>query len=272
MLLKQLYNPTIKINKINYYLRFVSIVIIKILFLDKIKIFSNCFQQQLNTYLVINYNKKKYFFKDGNERLYWRYRTQFQEENKLCEWIDTFKKDDIFCDVGSNVGMFTIYAAKKNIMTYSFEPHPANLDKLYYNVFLNNINKNVLILPFALSNKSKKETFIFRDLTAGCAKNYLGPNIKNTINFKYLSTSMDNIFEQYKIKYPNKIKIDVDGNELDILKGMSKILKVCDEIYIELTNSNNKDDYFNNKIYKFLIKKNFFLHDFYNQNFLFKKK
>jgi FkbM family methyltransferase len=272
MLLDQLYKPTLKINKINYFLRFISIFIIKIFFLDKIKIFSNCFQQQLNTYLVMSYNKKKFFFKDGNERLYWRYKTQFQEENKLCEWIDTFKKGDIFCDVGSNVGMFTVYAAKRNIITYSFEPHPANLDKLYYNVFLNQVNKNVIVLPFALSNKSKIETFIFRDMTAGCAKNFLGSKSTTAINFKYLSTSMDNLFMKYKIKYPNKIKIDVDGNELDILNGMNKILKVCDEIYIELTNSKNKKDYYNNKIYKFLIKKNFYLHNFYDDNFLFKKK
>jgi hypothetical protein len=63
MLLDQLYKPTLKINKINYFLRFISIFIIKIFFLDKIKIFSNCFQQQLNTYLVMNYNKKKIFLK-----------------------------------------------------------------------------------------------------------------------------------------------------------------------------------------------------------------
>ena len=108
-------------------------------------------------------------------------------------------------------------------------------------------------------------------MTAGCAKNFIGSKSTTAINFKYLSISMDNLFKKYKIKYPNKIKIDVDGNELYILNGMNKILKVYDEIYIELTNSKNKYDYYNNKIYKFLIKKNFYLHNFYNDNFLFKK-
>ena len=40
----------------------------------------------------------------------------FHNEINLCNWIDTFKKKDIFCDIGSNVGMFSIYAAKKNMI------------------------------------------------------------------------------------------------------------------------------------------------------------
>ena len=117
MLIKQLYKPNIKINKINYFFRSISKFIITFFLIDKIKRFSNSFQQTLNTYLKINFRNKIYYFKDGHERLYWRYKTQFYEEKELCDWIDTFEKKDIFCDIGSNVGMFSVYAAKKKILT-----------------------------------------------------------------------------------------------------------------------------------------------------------
>ena len=87
--------------------------IIKFFFIDKISKFSNSFQQTLQTTYKLKFRGKNYFFKDGNERLLWRYKTQFYAENNLCNWIDTFKKNDVFYDIGSNVGMFTIYAAKK---------------------------------------------------------------------------------------------------------------------------------------------------------------
>ena len=113
MLIKQLYKPNLKIKKINFFFRFISLVIVKFFFIDKISIFSNSFQQTLQTSYKLKFRGKNYFFKDGNERLLWRYKTQFYAENNLCNWIDTFKKNDVFYDIGSNVGMFTIYAAKK---------------------------------------------------------------------------------------------------------------------------------------------------------------
>jgi len=236
MLISQLYKPNLKIKKINFLYRFISKLIIFILGLDKFKEFSNSFQQTLSTSIKIVFKKKKFIFKDGHERLLWRYKTQFKEEKFLCNWIDNFAKNDIFCDIGSNVGMFTVYAAKKNL-TYSIEPHPANLHYLYWNLFLNSVEKNVIVIPNALYDHNKKINFILRDLTPGVAKNFLGKNetgLKNKISFRSLSTKLDDIILNYKLLPPNKIKIDVDGNELHILKGLKKNIKFVDEIFIEI--------------------------------------
>lgn len=273
MLLKQLYKPDQKICKTNFFFRFISKLIISIFLINKIKRFSNSFQQILKTYLEIKFRNKSYYFKDGHERLYWRYKTQFFEEKELCNWIDTFKKKDIFCDIGSNVGMFSIYAAKKNVLTYSIEPHPSNLDYLYWNIYLNNLMKKIIVFPLALNKNSKLTNFMIRDLTPGVAKNYLEENIKNSkkINFKFLSFSFDEIIKNYNLKYPTKIKLDVDGNEFEILKGMNLCLNYVDEIYIEMMQ--DKKNYLNNKkIINFLKKRNFFINEKYKENYLFKKK
>ena len=270
MLLKQLYIPIFKINFKFLIFRLISKIIIFIFFIDKNYRFSNSFQQILSTAQKINFRNKVYSFKDGNERLYWRHTTQFKEEIGLCNWIDTFNKKDIFCDIGSNVGMFTIYAAKKKILTYSIEPHPSNLDKLHWNIFLNNVSNFVIVMPITLFNKNGCANFCFRDLTSGVAKNFLGKSKNSKINFKYLFFNFDEIIKKSKIKFPNKVKIDVDGNELEILYGMKNTLKIIDEIYIEMYTFKKKNSNYN-KIINFLKKNKFEVTKKFEENYIFKK-
>ena len=269
MLIKQLYNPVLKINKINFFFRFISTLIIKFFFIDKISVFSNSFQQTLNTYITKKYRGQNYYFKDGNERLLWRYKTQFNVESELCNWIDTFTKKDIFYDIGSNVGMFTIYSAKKKILTYSFEPHPSNVKILYWNIFLNNLMNYVIVLPIALYNKKSLLNFELRDLNGGVAKNTLTEKKKISINT--LSYDLDSLIDERGLRKPTKLKLDVDGNEMKILKGMKKNLVNVREIYIELLVGKKKNkDY--SKILSFLKKNNFKIFKVFNENYLFRKR
>jgi len=227
----------------------------------------------LITKIKIKYKNKIFFFRDGHERLFWRYTTQFKEEKKLCDWIDTFKKKDIFLDIGANVGMLAVYAAKKKILAYAVEPHPSNLDYLYWNIHLNNLNKKIQVFPYALGNKIKIQNFYCRDLTPGVAENQISKNIKSSkISFSYPIITFDKIMELYKLKIPNKIKIDVDGIEFLILKGMKKILNYVDEVYIEM-HSEKKRGGINLKIIKLLKKYNLHIKKDCNlRDFIFKKK
>ena len=63
---------------------------------------------------------------------------------------------------------------------------------------------------------------------------------RSSFKSKQLSVSLDEIFEKYSLPKPNKIKIDVDGNEDLIFKGGLNTIKNCDEIYIE-DNGLNED-------------------------------
>src|SRR5262245_41812198 len=48
----------------------------------------------------------------GHGRLVWRARTFFTEEPDTVAWLDGLRPDDVLWDVGANVGLYTIYAAK----------------------------------------------------------------------------------------------------------------------------------------------------------------
>ena len=57
----------------------------------------------------------------------------------------------VFIDVGANVGMWTIYMAKKGVRAYAFEPSPHPFRVLEN---LNTKYPNIVPLPYALGEKS----------------------------------------------------------------------------------------------------------------------
>ena len=52
----------------------------------------------------------------------------------------------------------------------------------------------------------------------------------NTTEYMTLGLSIDNLTELNLIEYPNLIKIDVDGNELDIINGFKKTVKEVKDV------------------------------------------
>ena len=48
----------------------------------------------------------------------WRARTYLTKEPETINWIDGFKKNEVFFDVGANIGLYSIYAAKKNCKVF----------------------------------------------------------------------------------------------------------------------------------------------------------
>ena len=48
---------------------------------------------------------------------------------------------------------------------------------------------------------------------------------KNKISYNTLAISIDNLMSLNLINYPKLIKIDVDGNEIEILNGLNTIFK-----------------------------------------------
>lgn len=84
----------------------------------------------------------------------WRYETFSSKEPETLEWINAMPDGAVLWDVGANVGLYSVYAAKKrNCKIWAFEPSVFNLELLARNIYLNNLTDRVCIVPIALSNK-----------------------------------------------------------------------------------------------------------------------
>ena len=175
-----------------------------------------------------------------------RYTTLFSKEPDTIDWINSFEQNSIFYDIGANVGIYSVYASilDKNIDTIAFEPSVFNLEILSKNIYINNLYDRVSIYPISLDIKKNQNQFNMSKVEVGGALSGFGTeldefNNQRDITFKYktFSQSLDDFVNEYNLKLPNYIKIDVDGIELNILNGATKILnsKHIKSILIENT-------------------------------------
>jgi FkbM family methyltransferase len=59
----------------------------------------------------------------------------------------------------------------------------------------------------------------------------------DTTKFRYTTRTVDSIVKEKNFPLPDLIKIDVQGCEVDILKGMTETIKSCKHLIIELQHS-----------------------------------
>jgi len=180
-------------------------------------------------------------FCTGHGRLVWRAKTLLTEEEEIIKWIDSFNKDDIFYDIGANVGSYSLYAAKtKGIKVYAFEPEINNVQLLYANLYKNGLSRQCIPLPLACDKETKIKPFYIREFTKGGAINNVGrksiflENDKDMFIQDTLCMRVDDVIALFGIPLPTKVKVDVDMNELNVIEGMDKALDYAKEIYIEL--------------------------------------
>ena len=109
---------------------------------------------------------------------------------------------------------------------------------------------------FPLESEKNNIRNFYRDFSVGdsfqsISKEQTIPTIKKKkFSSKQVIFSLDSIFSLFNLKQPNKIKIDVDGNEMIVFEGGKKIIKNAKEIYFE--NNGTKND---KKILDFFIEK-----------------
>lgn len=166
----------------------------------------------------------------------------FYEKDSVLTWHSFIKNDSVVFDIGANIGFYTLVAANK-IKTghiYAFEPVKDIVRLLKTNIELNNFN-NISIIPFAVSNKKTiSPIYISSQDNLGMSGFHKPQNYSGKID--YVETiSLDEWIKEMKIPKLDVVKIDVEGAELQVLKGMKKIIESNKPIFfIELINENLK--------------------------------
>lgn len=134
--------------------------------------------------------------------------------------------DDIFIDVGANIGLMSLFASKilKNTgKVYSFEPEPSTFDILQKNIFINH-SKNIRTLSYALG--SKNETLeVYKNANKNRGKATLMVSEETEESGTHIEVkTMDDFIYENSISEVKFVKIDVEGWELEVLKGAKLLL------------------------------------------------
>lgn len=160
---------------------------------------------------------------------------------------------NVFIDVGAHIGRFSILLANRNSKVVSLEPSKENYKQLVENIHLNGLGDKVIALPIGCSDKNREKVLYFSSKNEGQTS---FKKIDGARRERSEVKRLDKICDKLNImaKHINVIKIDVEGSELDVLKGATRILKQGSPILVvEITDGKNK-----RKIERFLMEFGFF--------------
>lgn len=194
--------------------------------------------------ISISHGSLKLNFAVPNVICRFRARTFSFKEPETLAWIDRFESGTVFWDVGANVGLYSIYAAKaRGCEVYAFEPSVFNLEFLARNANLNGLAGNVHVVPVALGARTGTGTLHMSSTEWGGAlstfdKTYGsdGKELSQVFKYSTVAIRMDEAVSHLGLPAPHYIKIDVDGIEHLILAGGARVLESVRGVLVEISN------------------------------------
>jgi FkbM family methyltransferase len=188
-------------------------------------------------------------------------RMNYETEN--LDFIDKIKPGEILFDLGACEGRFSIYAAKKGVKVFSFEPEAKNFQALTQNVALNSIPDSLIsTINAGVGEKNARLVMNIGQPWEGGHQKVVNHGEKRAdLNFNFVSdqeidiVSLDAFIDSGAAPSPDYLKVDIDGSEVPFLMGALKTLgnKNLKGIIFELEVTDSHFDF----IYD-LMSKNFF--------------
>lgn len=167
-----------------------------------------------------------------------RARAHLSKEPLTTAWIrENLRPTDVFLDIGANIGTFSIFAARHisdEGHVYACEPHLPTAVQLLQNVVANGLESRISAISIAASDADGFFPFHYKRWREGASGSQLGVEggvemdrrVGTGTELKF-ALRIDSMITQ-GVRRPNLIKIDTDGIEPQILRGMEGLLRSDD--------------------------------------------
>ena len=200
----------------------------------------------------VNYLKKHYFFQQIKRDKFVSLEPEYYHLKNLIQ------KGDTVIDVGANIGRYSIKLSKilgEKGNVIAFEPMTQSFENLTY--FVNRLQiENITLLNLAASdettfvsliteNKLLFHNYLF-DTDTRTKISKANADINSKVVYK-LAIKIDDLNIPTKVSL---VKIDVEGNELSVIKGMHKLILRDYPILIIEDNEEEVADYIINLGYR----------------------
>ena len=198
----------------------------------------------------------------ASELEHYRAETYATKEPETIDWLDeNLRDEDVFMDVGANIGLYSLYAAKlkptSNI--YAFEPESQNFSRLCRNIVLNQA-VNIVPCNFPLADREEFDLFYVGTMEIGSALHSFGRpsgfrvgSGEPALRQGAISATLDALVGKFGLPQPTLLKIDVDGLEEKILTGAQMVLK-CETLRTVLVELNFVDESSPTRVEQTLVK------------------
>ena len=215
---------------------------------------------------ILNHNRPKiyqfvgdikYFASIGEAGILGNIYTGLDDFEEMSFLLHFLRSDDVFLDVGANVGAYSLLASGIcQSKTIAIEPIPATFQRLKANVKLNILDHFIECVNIGLGSQAGRLDFIdspHSEMNRVAIVNESSAYHQVTINVR----PVDHIVSEKA--FPALIKIDVEGFEIEVLKGAFQCLKDMrlKALIIELNGSGEKYGYTDEQVMSALIAERF---------------
>ncbi|MGH9384228.1 MAG: FkbM family methyltransferase [Vicinamibacterales bacterium] len=146
-------------------------------------------------------------------------------ERPLIEWLKrTLRPDDVFWDVGANVGAITLVAARLCRHVVAFEPDPRSVEALTSNIRINRL-KNVEVQAVALGAEGGRAVLHQTGPANTGRTSLIGERGDVVGQTEVTVVRADDVIAAHPELAPTIMKIDVEGAEHLVIRGAAELLR-----------------------------------------------
>jgi FkbM family methyltransferase len=151
-------------------------------------------------------------------------------------WKNLDLKGKVVYDIGAFHGLLTIFFARQASKVVAWEPNSRNRQRLNENLALNSFS-NVIVRPYGLSSKAMRAEMSFDPLAPGTAS----IDEKIAVGASHETIDLRTLDEEQGLQRPDLIKVDVEGFELEVLKGAGRTLELRPDLFLEMHGADAAD-------------------------------
>lgn len=154
------------------------------------------------------------------------------------------KQGDIIVDAGANIGLISIFCALKvgkNGLVLSLEPHPETFPLLQKNISVNELSQIKAFNKALGSVLGIAKIYSNLQINRGAAS--LVEFQEDSPSFDISVLPLDDVLREQNISQVNLLKIDVEGFEMEVLKGSNGILSAENGPILVVECSNTRSNF-----------------------------
>jgi FkbM family methyltransferase len=149
-----------------------------------------------------------------------------------------------FIDVGAYIGGYSVRACNKGIGTYAIEANPENARLLLENLAMNCDNSAFNFLSIAAGSKRERRPMNIK----GSKDDYLTSSLvehgrkhdDRTRQIEVEVYPLDSIIDAERLRPPVLLKVDVEGFEVEVIRGAKRLLQKVNYIMVETSGTNRR--------------------------------
>lgn len=161
-----------------------------------------------------------------------------QDEPETVAWIAGLPADTILWDIGANIGLYSLFAAKRGLKVMAFEPSASSFAAMVRNIEINGFDDRISAYCLAFAETTGLVALNMANTAAGHSMHSIEAR-EGGFRQAVPGFAIDDFFQHLDAPAPTAIKLDVDGIEPMILRGGRATLRShVREVLVEIDGAN----------------------------------